>query len=88
MSRRHELPDGNLAARIFSVGVSRELWPPIRGGTVIGCSRANERDLEEVPKEVREDLDIRLIRKMDQVLSHVLEAPLEVPTIDEDQDAL
>jgi ATP-dependent Lon protease len=48
----------------------------------------NERDLEEVPKEVREDLDIRLIRKMDQVLSHVLEAPLEVPTIDEDQDAL
>jgi ATP-dependent Lon protease len=58
------------------------------GIRIVLIPERNERDLEEVPKEVREDLDIRLIRKMDQVLSHVLEAPLEVPTIDEDQDAL
>jgi ATP-dependent Lon protease len=39
----------------------------------------NERDLEDVPAEVRADLDIKLIRRMDEVLSLVLEAPQPKP---------
>jgi ATP-dependent Lon protease len=33
----------------------------------------NERDLDDVPAEVRADLDIKLIRRMDEILSLVLE---------------
>jgi len=39
----------------------------------------NERDLEDVPAEVRADLDIKLIRRMDEVLSLVLEPPAPKP---------
>jgi ATP-dependent Lon protease len=39
----------------------------------------NERDLEDVPAEVRADLDIKLIRRMDEVLGLVLEAPVQRP---------
>jgi ATP-dependent Lon protease len=80
----------SLRGNTLSVGgIKEKLLAAHRAGIrIVLIPERNERDLEEVPKEVREDLDIRLIRKMDQVLSHVLEAPLEVPTIDEDQDAL
>jgi ATP-dependent Lon protease len=37
----------------------------------------NERDLEDVPAEVRAELDIKLIRRMDEVLSLVLEPPVQ-----------
>jgi ATP-dependent Lon protease len=33
----------------------------------------NERDLDDVPREVRDDLDIKLIRRMDVILSLVVE---------------
>jgi ATP-dependent Lon protease len=33
----------------------------------------NERDLDDVPQEVRAELDIKLIRRMDEILSLVLE---------------
>ena len=33
----------------------------------------NERDLDDVPSEVRAELDIKLIRRMDEVLGLVLE---------------
>jgi len=39
----------------------------------------NERDLEDVPAEVRADLDIKLIRRMDEILSLVLEPPQPKP---------
>ena len=39
----------------------------------------NERDLDDVPPEVRADLDIKLIRRMDEVLSLVLEPPVTRP---------
>jgi ATP-dependent Lon protease len=66
-------------------GIKEKLLAAHRAGIrIVLIPERNERDLEEVPKEVREDLDIRLIRRMDQVLAHVLEAPLEVPATDED----
>jgi ATP-dependent Lon protease len=58
-------------------GIKEKLLAAHRAGirTVLIPER-NERDLEEIPKEIRDDLEIRLIRRMDQVLSIVLEAPL------------
>ncbi|MEI6725868.1 MAG: S16 family serine protease, partial [Actinomycetes bacterium] len=47
----------------------------------------NARDLEEVPQEIRDILDVRLIDRMDQVLPIVLEPPLPGPPVDEDPDA-
>jgi ATP-dependent Lon protease len=41
-------------------GISRVLLP-----------KRNEADLEEVPQEVRESLDIRLVSRVDEVLSLV-----------------
>ena len=38
--------------------------------------RANEKDLSEVPEEIRQDLEFVLIDNMDQVLGHALERPL------------
>jgi ATP-dependent Lon protease len=52
----------------------------------------NERDLDDVPKEVRADLDIKLIRRMDEILGLVLE-PMppkpqdSVPPVDGDAAA-
>jgi ATP-dependent Lon protease len=37
--------------------------------------RENEKDLSEVPEEVREDLNFVLIENMDQVLEHALDRP-------------
>jgi ATP-dependent Lon protease len=66
-------------------GIKEKLLAAHRAGIrIVLIPERNERDLEDVPKEVREDLDIRLIRRMDQVLAHVLEAPLEVAATDED----
>ncbi len=40
----------------------------------------NERDLEDVPKDVRDQLKVHLIRRVDEVLALVLEPPLVVPS--------
>ena len=58
-------------------GIKEKLLAAHRAGirTVLIPER-NERDLEDLPKEIRDDLEIRLIRRMDQVLPIVLEAPL------------
>lgn len=42
----------------------------------------NKADLEDIPQEVLDDLDIRLIDRMDQILSVVLEPPLPPPPSD------
>lgn len=67
-------------------GIKEKLLAAHRAGIrLVLIPERNERDLEEIPAEVRDDLEIRLIRRMDQVLPHVLEAPLDPPP---DDDAL
>jgi ATP-dependent Lon protease len=41
--------------------------------------RRNEADLEEVPEEIRRDLDIRLVSRVDEVLELALSEPLPKP---------
>jgi ATP-dependent Lon protease len=70
------LPVGGIKEKLLAAhraGIRRVLIP-----------ERNERDLEEIPKEVRNDLDICLIRTMDQILPHVLEAPLPEPPDDDE----
>ncbi|HKQ67701.1 MAG TPA: endopeptidase La, partial [Polyangiaceae bacterium] len=61
-------------------GVKEKILAAHRAGlrTVLIPYR-NERDLEDVPAEVRADLDIKLIRRMDEILSLVLDAPRPKP---------
>ena len=40
----------------------------------------NERDLDDIPKDIRGDLKVHLIKRVDEVLSLVLEPPVAVPT--------
>ena len=61
------LPVGGVKEKILAAhraGIKQVLIP-----------HRNERDLDDVPPEVRADLDIKLIRRMDEVLSLVLEPP-------------
>jgi ATP-dependent Lon protease len=65
--RGNVLPVGGIKEKVLAAhraGLKRILIP-----------HRNERDLEDVPAEVRADLDIKLIRRMDEVLSLVLEGP-------------
>ena len=41
--------------------------------------KANEKDVSEIPEEVRGDLEFVLVDNMDQVLEHALERPLGAP---------
>lgn len=43
--------------------------------------KQNERDLDDVPKEVKDELDIRLISTMDQILPLALLPPLPAPSV-------
>jgi len=69
-------------------GIKERLLAAHRAGIrIVLIPERNARDLEEVPAEIRNDLDIRLIRRMDQILPHVLEAPLSTPQeMDGDHD--
>ncbi len=65
------LPVGGIKEKLLAAhraGI-REVLVPAR----------NEPDLEEVPKDVRGDLTVHLIKRMDQVLALVLEPPLTPP---------
>jgi ATP-dependent Lon protease len=42
--------------------------------------RGNEKDLSEVPEDVREDLEFVLVENMDQVLEHALDRPVQIPS--------
>src|SRR3954471_6348420 len=69
--RGNVLPVGGIKEKILAAhraGLKRVLIP-----------HRNERDLDDVPAEVRADLDIQLIRRMDEVLSLVLEPPVTRP---------
>ena len=43
--------------------------------------KQNERDLDDVPKEVKDELDIRLISTMDEILPLALLPPLPSPSV-------
>lgn len=67
-------------------GIKEKVLAAHRAGIrVILMPERNRRDVEEVPQEIRDDLDFRFIRRVDEVLPIVLEAPLVGP-VDVDAD--
>ena len=61
-------------------GIKEKLLAAHRAGlrTVLIPQR-NERDLDDVPPEIRAELDIRLIARLDEILPLVLEPPRAKP---------
>jgi ATP-dependent Lon protease len=69
--RGNVLPVGGIKEKLLAAhraGI-REVLIPAR----------NEPDLEEIPKEVRDEMKIHLIKRIDEVLPLVLEAPISTP---------
>jgi ATP-dependent Lon protease len=69
--RGNVLPVGGIKEKLLAAhraGI-REVLIPAR----------NEPDLEEVPKEVRAEMKVHLVKRVDEVLPLVLEAPLSPP---------
>jgi ATP-dependent Lon protease len=67
------LPVGGIKEKLLAAhraGI-REVLVPAR----------NERDLEDIPKDVRGELKVHLIRRVDEVLTLVLEPPIALPPI-------
>jgi ATP-dependent Lon protease len=65
------LPVGGIKEKLLAAhraGI-REVLVPAR----------NERDLDDIPKDIRGDLKVHLIKRVDEVLSLVLEPPIVVP---------
>ena len=65
----------SLRGRVLPVGgVKDKILAASRAGirTVL-LPKRNEKDLVEVPAEVREDLDLRLVETIDEVLAAALE---------------
>ena len=67
--RGRVLPVGGVKEKVLAAhraGIKRVIMP-----------ERNEQDLQEVPAEIREDLDFVFVNHMDQVLEQVLEPPTE-----------
>ena len=61
-------------------GIKEKLLAAHRAGIrEVLVPAANERDLEEIPADVRAELKVHLIRRVDQVLALVLEPPPSAP---------
>jgi ATP-dependent Lon protease len=61
-------------------GIKEKLLAAHRAGIrVVLVPARNEADLEDVPKNIRAELEVRLIRRVDEVLPLVLEPPLASP---------
>ncbi len=64
-------------------GLKEKLLAAHRGGIeIVIIPRDNERDLIEIPKNIKQHLDIRPVRWIDEVLDIALSArpePLEIP---------
>lgn len=77
------LPVGGIKEKLLAAhraGI-REVLVPAR----------NERDLEDIPKDIRSELKVHLIKRVDEVLALVLEPPIVVPAppqLDGEQGAL
>jgi ATP-dependent Lon protease len=67
-----------LRGRVMAVGgLNEKSVAALRAGvTTVIWPKQNEKDLDDLPKEVREGLDIRLVESMDDVLEIALAAPL------------
>jgi ATP-dependent Lon protease len=65
-----------LSGRVLPIGGLKEKALAARraGIKTILVPRANERDLEDVPAVVRQDIQIKLVSTLDQVLKLALEA--------------
>jgi len=46
------------------------------GIKILLIPKANEKDLAEIPEEVRADIEFVLVENMDEVLQHALERPI------------
>ena len=59
-------------------GLKEKLLAARRGGIkMVLIPKENERDLEDIPENVKQDLDIRPVRWIEEVLELALEQPLE-----------
>jgi len=68
-------------------GIKEKLLAAHRAGIrLVLIPHRNAADIEEIPKEVRDELDIRLIDRMDEILPLVLEPPLPVPEPESSDD--
>ncbi|MBI5533391.1 MAG: endopeptidase La [Deltaproteobacteria bacterium] len=68
-------------------GIKEKVLAAHRAGIrIVLLPSRNAADLEDIPQEVRDDLDIRLIERMDQILPIVLEPPLTPPPVEPGDD--
>src|SRR5262249_21534060 len=72
-----------LRGRVLPIGgVKEKLLAAHRFGidTII-LPKDNEKDLPEVPEEVRKAMDINLVETIDEVIAHALEEPTATATM-------
>jgi ATP-dependent Lon protease len=68
-------------------GVKEKVLAAHRAGIrIVLIPSRNARDLEDIPQEVRDDLDFRFIDRMDQILPIVLGPPIPPPPSDDELD--
>jgi len=67
-----------LRGKVLPVGgIKDKVLAAYRGGiTEVILPRENEKDLEEIPAEVREAMEVHLVESMDEVLRLALDSPL------------
>ncbi len=64
-------------------GIKEKLLAAHRAGiTEVLLPKRNERDLEDVPADVRNDLKIHLVSRIEEILPLVLEPPTETATVE------
>src|SRR4029453_3802308 len=70
--------EGTLRGRVLPIGGLKEkLLAALRGGIVKGLIPAeNEKDLAEIPANIREGLEIVVVSHVDEVLTHALATPV------------
>jgi ATP-dependent Lon protease len=62
-------------------GIKEKILAAHRAGCkVVLIPYRNERDLDEIPKDILADLQIHLIKRVDEILPLVLEPPVPTPT--------
>lgn len=77
-----------LRGRVLPIGGLKEkLLAALRGGiTKVLIPQENEKDLAEIPDNVKKGLEIVAVSTVDEVLSHALASPLEPMEWDEEKE--
>jgi ATP-dependent Lon protease len=77
-----------LRGRVLPIGGLKEkLLAALRGGiTTVLIPKDNEKDLAEIPDNVKRGLEIVPVTMVDEVLGHALDAPLTPQEWDEDAE--